>query len=80
MGKIESQSLLDRISSIREERDTQKRLEMLIELNDSLPEIYRLRMPSLITNAYVRRALDLIEERVSLLAMRGNTLTTTRTA
>jgi DNA replication initiation complex subunit (GINS family) len=80
MGKIESQSLLDRISSIREERDTQKRLEMLIELNDSLPEIYRLRMPSLITNAYVRRALDLIEERVSLLAMGGNTLTTTRTA
>ncbi len=80
MGKIESQSLLDRISSIREERDTQKRLEMLMELNDSLPEIYRLRMPSLITNAYVRRALDLIEERVSLLAMGGNTLTTTRTA
>lgn len=79
MGKIESQSLLDRISSIREERDTQKRLEMLIELNDSLPEIHRLRMPSLITNAYVRRALDLIEERISLLAMGGNTLTT-RTA
>lgn len=79
MGKIESQSLLDRISSIREERDTQKRLEMLIELNDSLPEVHRLRMPSLITNAYVRRALDLIEERISLLAMRGNTLTS-RTA
>lgn len=69
------QILLDHISNIREERDTQKRLEMLLKLNDSLPESYRLQMPSLITNAYVRRALDLIEEKVSLLAKRGNTLT-----
>ena len=66
------QILLNRISKIREERDTQKRMEMLLKLNDSLPESLRLDVPSLITNAYVRRALDLIEERVSLLAMRGN--------
>jgi hypothetical protein len=79
MGKSESQYLLDHISSIRDERDTQKRLEMLMELNDSLPEVHRLQMPSLITNAYVRRALDLIEEKASLLAMSGNALTS-RTA
>lgn len=67
-----SKALINHISKIREEREPQKRLEMLLELNDSLPEIYRLQMPSLITNAYVRRALDLIEEKVLLLSMRGS--------
>ncbi|HXG07683.1 MAG TPA: hypothetical protein VNI77_10210 [Nitrososphaera sp.] len=75
-GEDMSQALLNRISRIREEQDTQKRLEMLLELNDSLPEIHRLQIPSLITNAYVRRALDLIEERVSLLSMRGKNSST----
>jgi hypothetical protein len=48
---------------------------MLLNLNDSLPASIRLQMPSLITNAYVRKALDLIEERISLLAISGKTLT-----
>jgi hypothetical protein len=60
--------LRKRISAIREERDTEKRLMMLQELNNSLPKETRLHMPSLITNAYVRRALDLIEERTVLAA------------
>jgi hypothetical protein len=70
----EYQILLNHISRIRDERDTQKRMEMLLELNDSLPESFRLDVPSLITNAYVRKALDLIEERVSL-AVKRNALT-----
>jgi len=37
---------------------------MLLDLNGSLPIGMRLNMPSLITNAYVRRALDTIEDRV----------------
>lgn len=49
-------------------------MEMLLELNDSLPKSLRLDVPSLITNAYVRKALDLIEERASL-AMGRNALT-----
>jgi hypothetical protein len=68
------QVLLNHVSKIREERDTQKRMEMVLELNDSLPKSLRLDMPSLITNAYVRKALDLIEERASI-AMRKNALT-----
>ena len=56
------------ISAIRAERDVEKRLGMLQELNDSLPDSTRIDMPSLITNAYVRRALDIIEDRVTLLA------------
>jgi hypothetical protein len=59
-----SQVLLNRISAIREEHDTEKRLRMLLQLNDSLSEDMKLDMPSLITNAYVRKALDMIEERL----------------
>jgi len=40
---------------------------MLLDLNGSLPKGMRLDIPSLITNAYVRRALDIIEDRVNLL-------------
>ena len=75
MKDSKHQILLNHISRIREERDTEKRLDMLLELNDSLPDDLRLDVPSLITNAYVRKALDLIEERVSLSAMKGNALT-----
>ena len=57
--------MLKQISIIRAERNTEKRLRMLQKFNDSLPENLRLQMPSLITNAYVRTALDKIEERVS---------------
>jgi hypothetical protein len=63
-----SNELLNRISIIRAERNTEKRLKMLEKFNDSLPENLRLQMPSLITNAYVRTALDRIEERILLSA------------
>ena len=61
-----SLKLLEQISTIRWEPNTEKRLNMLQVLNDSLPEGMRVEMPSLITNAYVRRALDLIEDRILL--------------
>lgn len=60
--------MLKRISAIRNEPNTEKRLRMLQQLNDSLPEDMKLDMPSLITNAYVRKALDMIEERISVAA------------
>ena len=65
------QILLNHVSEIRQERDTQKRMEMLLAFNDSLPKSLRLDVPSLITNAYVRKALDLIEERASLVMGRS---------
>ena len=55
---------LELISGIRAERDTEKRLLMLKELNRMLPSEISLDLPSLITNAYVRRALDILEERL----------------
>jgi hypothetical protein len=71
------QQILKTVSAIREEQDTEKRLLMLRSFNDSLPENVKLQMPSLITNAYVRKALDMIEKRASLLAMKGNSLSST---
>ena len=50
------------IAAIREEDDTDARIKMLHKLNSMLPEERRIEMPSLITNAYVRRALDIIQE------------------
>jgi hypothetical protein len=61
-------ALQRRISTIRNEPNTEKRLRMLLQLNDSLPKNTRLEIPSLITNAYVRKALDMIEERTSIAA------------
>lgn len=67
-GMTSTQEMLDQIFAIRAERNTETRLMMLQKFNDSLPENIRLQMPSLITNAYVRRAFDMIEERILLLA------------
>jgi hypothetical protein len=68
-----SQDITDRISDIRGERDVEKRLRKLQMLNESLPEGIKLEMPSLVTNAYVRRALDLIEDRIALMSSKGTT-------
>ena len=65
---MNSESMLKRISAIRNEPDTEKRLMMLLQLNGSLPGDMKLDMPSLITNAYVRKALDMIEERILVTA------------
>ena len=55
------ESIRDRIAAIREQKDTTKRIRMLQELNESLPAEKRLEFPTLITNAYIRTALDKIE-------------------
>jgi hypothetical protein len=65
---ISFKEVLLEISAIRAEKDTQERLKMLQHLNESLPTDMKLQFPSLITNAYVRRALDTIEEKVFLSA------------
>lgn len=61
-------SLRAAVTAIREEHNTDKRIKMLQRLNSSLPREIRLQLPSLITNAYIRKALDIIEERAALTA------------
>jgi hypothetical protein len=60
--------IMNSISSIRGERNVERRMRMLQDLNNSLPKEVRVEMPSLITNAYVRRALDIIEDKIILLS------------
>lgn len=57
------QIILARIAAIREEHDINERIRMLHELNNMLPAGKRIELPSLITNAYIRRALDVILEK-----------------
>ena len=57
-------ALRDRILAVRNEHDTTKRIKMLQDLNNSLPIGMRLELPTLITNAYIRTALDKIEARM----------------
>ncbi len=61
-------SLRHRLSEIREEKNTDRRIMKLQRLNSSLPADKQLQMPSLITNAYIRRALDVIEDRMTVAA------------
>lgn len=42
--------------------DVDKQFALLQKINSSLPKASRLRMPSLITDDYIRTALDTIDE------------------
>jgi hypothetical protein len=51
------------VSMIRNETNIDMQVQLLEELNLLLPEECRLTMPSLITNDYVWRAVNIIEEK-----------------
>ena len=50
------------IQQCRYEIDVDKQYELLQKINALLPKKIRLRMPSLITDDYIRTALDIIDE------------------
>jgi hypothetical protein len=50
------------IQQCRYEMDVDKQFELLQKINALLPKTIRLRMPSLITDDYIRSALDVIDE------------------
>jgi hypothetical protein len=50
------------IQQCRYEIDVDKQFEILQKINSLLPKTVRLRMPSLITDDYIRTALDIIDE------------------
>jgi hypothetical protein len=58
------QDILIQISAAREASNIDTRVAMLQALNSSLPKGIRLTLPSMFTNAYVRRALETIEEKI----------------
>lgn len=55
------ESIRERIAAIRDQKDITTRIRLLRELNESLPVEKRIQLPTLITNAYIRTALDKIE-------------------
>ncbi|MFL6371668.1 MAG: hypothetical protein ACJ70R_05160 [Nitrososphaera sp.] len=52
------------IALCRDQSDVDKQITILHAINSGLPKSLRLQMPSLLTNDYVSRALDIIEDRV----------------
>ena len=59
---MDSKRILLYISAARKTSDFDKRVAILQKLNASLPEEKRLALPSMFTHAYVRRALETIED------------------
>jgi hypothetical protein len=52
------------ITKCRYQGDVDKQILILNAINFSLPKSLRLKIPSLITNDYIGRALDIIEDRI----------------
>jgi hypothetical protein len=52
------------IARCRYQSDVDKQIRILHAINSELPKSLRLQMPSLLTNDYVSRALDIIEDRI----------------
>ena len=48
----------------RHQSDVDKQILLLHKINSALPKSLQLQVPSLLTNDYVSRALDIIEERI----------------
>jgi hypothetical protein len=59
-----SSVVLNHIAAIKQEKDIDKRVGMLHQLNELLPTNKKLQLPSLFTNAYIRKAIDMVEERL----------------
>jgi hypothetical protein len=52
------------IAKCRYQRDVDKQILILHAINSALPKSLQLKIPSLLTNDYVSRALDIIEDRI----------------
>ena len=63
---IFNQQITSLIAKCRYQNDVDKQIRILHAINSALPKSLRLQMPSLLTNDYVSRALDIIEDRILL--------------
>jgi predicted DNA-binding protein (UPF0278 family) len=58
----QQQIILQLIKDCNNEHNLHKRIEILYNINSILPTEHQLKIPSLITNAYINTALYRIEE------------------
>lgn len=63
---IFNQQITSLIAKCRYQSDVDKQIRILNAINSALPKSLQLQMPSLLTNDYVSRALDIIEDRILL--------------
>ena len=65
--------LLSLISKCRYEEndDVDRQIELLNQINSTLPKTVRINLPSLITNDYIAKALVIIEERIRKMSYSG---------
>ena len=56
------------VADCYEELDMDKKVQILYKINSLLPESYRIKIPSLITNDYIDLALYRIEENIRSIA------------
>jgi hypothetical protein len=56
--------LISLVELCRDEPNLDIQIELLEKINQDLPELLQLKIPSLLTNDYVARALDLIEDKL----------------
>jgi len=61
---IGDQNLVLLIRECRDEHDVDRQIQILENINTRLPRSKKLKIPSLITNDYVHKALDIVEERL----------------
>lgn len=54
------------IERCRSEQELDTQIKILHEINENVPTSIRVTMPSLLTNDFVYRALDTIEERIMI--------------
>lgn len=59
------QVLIPLIEKCREAKDVDTQIDLLHTINESLLETDRIELPSFITDDYCRRALEIIEEKIS---------------
>lgn len=52
------------IRECRNEHDVDRQIQMLENINSRLPRSQKLKLPLLITNDYIHKALDIVEERL----------------
>ena len=52
------------IAKFRFQADVDKQIHVLCLINSGVPKSLQLKMPPLLTNDYVSRALDIIEDRI----------------
>ena len=57
-------NFLELIQQCRTETNLDIQINILYRINETLPDSVRIKVPSLLTNDYVSRALDIIEDKL----------------